>query len=1106
MGVPSFFAYIFKKYQKCCTDAFEGCEETGDPSTVNPSDPNPNGMEFDNLYVDANGILHNCSHPGSKLFPPATEEEMFAEMFLYFDRLFNFVRPRKLIFIAIDGVAPRAKLNQQRSRRFMSARESALSHEMAQQVLMDMKGENWEVPPEVEQLAHPTFDSNVITPGTAWMRRCAQALRGYVAKRMATCPAWGHLNVIFSDSAVPGEGEHKIMDFIRRQRSRPDYDPQTRHCIYGQASTCVIASPSRACPVPLTPARTGRQDADLMHLTLATHEPNFSIIREQAFVPGRDMTDQCTICKQPHDTIACPLNQVTPVCRLCPFIFMHIWKLRQFLRFEFADLDPEADYSAQVIDEVDPSRPQYTHGRLNRYPGRGQTEATIATIAAAATPVIETTPSLPAGRQADPNAPPLGPDIGAEDEEDAGEEDEEGEEEGEEEEGEEGEEEGEEEGANEFAALADEGEVEAEGEGALPKIVLTPAPRPAQAAPTAPTDAAPTQAAAQAAPTLPATARPLQPVYYRRSYPALAPRLVPGASKRPAAHPEVTPAGTQLRFDFERIVDDFVLLCFMAGNDFVPHLPSLDIREGCVDRLLSWYKAALHRLPGYLTDSGKINFERLRYLLKALAQEEPLVFQARQERKERLAEQAQAKEDEDRANPHAETKKEAAPAAAEPIAAPQDRADPNYSRLCALEMRRRAKIRKEDERKEREGREDEDVLASLAMHEPGYTDRYYGRFFADRYARDSDVLVDGLCRSYLEGLQWVMHYYTRGCPSFGWFYPYHYAPLTSDLFHRTTATTTVSFGPSSPVTPLTQLMAVLPPTSGHCLPPAFQDLMVNPRSPIVRFYPREFGVDWDGKRYSWQAVIVLPFIDMEALQEALRPLEPALPKEDKARNQFKDALLYMPRSHPVATALAAVALTERTSPALKPQADLDAMPGTLFGGTVHGLLPHDGCAPGGAMAVPQRYVDEHRAPPGDMAVDPALVQERLFVLWWRSPALSAHYLTGALPRAEFPEDANITMRDWFQGKKRIKVGRPAPLAAPGLYIPHRLNANGPDHPSDDFPARGRFARGGGRGRGTRGGGRGRGGRGGMRGGRGGMRGGRGRGSSRGGRGGRGSRY
>ncbi len=64
------------------------------------SKPNPNGEEFDNLYLDMNGIVHPCSHPEDRP-PPATEEEMMLAIFAYTDRVFNMVRPRKLLLIAV---------------------------------------------------------------------------------------------------------------------------------------------------------------------------------------------------------------------------------------------------------------------------------------------------------------------------------------------------------------------------------------------------------------------------------------------------------------------------------------------------------------------------------------------------------------------------------------------------------------------------------------------------------------------------------------------------------------------------------------------------------------------------------------------------------------------------------------------------------------------------------------------------------------------------------------------------------------------------------------------------------------------------------------------
>jgi 5'-3' exoribonuclease 2 len=67
---------------------------------IDATGPNPNEEEFDNLYLDMNGIVHPCSHPEDKP-PPQDEEEMMTEIFKYTERVFNMVRPRKLLMIAV---------------------------------------------------------------------------------------------------------------------------------------------------------------------------------------------------------------------------------------------------------------------------------------------------------------------------------------------------------------------------------------------------------------------------------------------------------------------------------------------------------------------------------------------------------------------------------------------------------------------------------------------------------------------------------------------------------------------------------------------------------------------------------------------------------------------------------------------------------------------------------------------------------------------------------------------------------------------------------------------------------------------------------------------
>lgn len=102
MGVPALFRWLSQKYPKIISQVIE--EQPGDVSDqeipVDITGPNPNGEEFDNLYLDMNGIVHPCSHPEDRP-PPANEEEMMVAIFKYTERVFNMVRPRKLLMIAV---------------------------------------------------------------------------------------------------------------------------------------------------------------------------------------------------------------------------------------------------------------------------------------------------------------------------------------------------------------------------------------------------------------------------------------------------------------------------------------------------------------------------------------------------------------------------------------------------------------------------------------------------------------------------------------------------------------------------------------------------------------------------------------------------------------------------------------------------------------------------------------------------------------------------------------------------------------------------------------------------------------------------------------------
>ena len=121
-------------------------------------------------------------------------------------------------------------------------------------------------------------------------------------------------------------------------------------------------------------------------------------------------------------------------------------------------------------------------------------------------------------------------------------------------------------------------------------------------------------------------------------------------------------------------------------------------------------------------------------------------------------------------------------------------------------------------------------------------------------------------------------------------------PRLSDLKDIDNLLKEISFeeNPGEPLKPFEQLMACLPPSSAELLPKPYQWLMKSSKSPIIDFYPESFTIDMNGKRWPWEAVVLLPFINSERLVTSSRKMIPEtlLTDNERKRNKLGDALVY----------------------------------------------------------------------------------------------------------------------------------------------------------------------------------------------------------------------
>ncbi|GAX79417.1 hypothetical protein CEUSTIGMA_g6858.t1 [Chlamydomonas eustigma] len=886
-SVPAFYRWLSVKYPKVIKDCIEELPESvnGVEIPVNCADPNPNGVEFDNLYLDMNGIIHPCFHPEDRP-APTTETEVFQNIFDYIDRLFAIVRPRKLLYMAIDGVAPRAKMNQQRSRRFRAAQDNAEKERETERLMEEFEKQGIKLPKREKS---ELFDSNTITPGTPFMDRLATALQYYVHCRLNNDPGWKEIEVILSDSNTPGEGEHKAMAYVRQQRGRPGWNPNTRHVVYGL-------------------------DADLIMLSLATHEPHFTILREVVF-QAQQGPDPASQARQqffsrnapgeggqtydPHVGKPAPKPEVARK----PFQFLQISVLREYLALEMHipglpfpfDLEriiddfvfmcffvgndflphmPTLDIREGAIEllmrtykgmlpelggylalgsslnlhrvekfiqtiggfediifqkrmrELRRQKDKLARQKQDRALAKDRRAARVSMTASNAAPSAEYIQASIASGDLRP--------------------------------------------ANSTARPA----INFKGLGAPPDAYQLPGPVKAP----------------------PEAVSPKVPVDNKAAAARLRASIASGSSLS-GISPVAAAADKNTTMEVDSTLEGAVVKVEEMGEE-EPAAKRMkaegDVDVGSAGEVLGASGEAYGAVDEGYSEEKDVTIG----VLHSMSMN---VDAALEDDEEGEAEGAAEEEEDVAAAAAAAVAAEllASAAAAEVKAAEEDAELNEGQKRLNKKAADDLKQQLEELMKDRADQFDTMIEseARIRLDESGWKARYYQEKLGVPPEGQAEVVAD-IVKSYVEGLAWVMKYYYDGVASWTWFYPFHYAPFASDLVGLPRLA--LYFDPGIPFSPFNQLMGVLPAASSHCLPECFRWLFTSSKSTILDFYPNDFAVDMNGKRFAWQGVALLPFIDEARLLAATTPLLEKLTEEEKRRNGKRMELLYVHSTHPLA--------------------------------------------------------------------------------------------------------------------------------------------------------------------------------------------------------------
>jgi 5'-3' exoribonuclease 1 len=286
-------------------------------------------------------------------------------------------------------------------------------------------------------------------------------------------------------------------------------------------------------------------------------------------------------------------------------------------------------------------------------------------------------------------------------------------------------------------------------------------------------------------------------------------------------------------FDMERVIDDFILMAFFVGNDFLPNLPNLHINEGALSLMFKTYKSVLPKGTGYINEEGVINMGRLSLLLDELQDVEYRFFEAenadaswfkgKQKDELEVTKKAQSKGRLVLSTSQKELFKQikvfvnigtnskpfdlpsTIPAADRKFVT--DLAESlglQWKNIADDEGNRHLRLEASDQDVDEDEEAYDSVLRVIkqydkaqvvdvtgeeaqAEHQKKYDEKFEAwkdHYYKDKFewGIDNDEEMRKLTENYVQGLQWVLFYYYKGVASWPWFYEYHYSPMISGVY------------------------------------------------------------------------------------------------------------------------------------------------------------------------------------------------------------------------------------------------------------------------------------------------------------------------------------